>query len=90
MHLCLLFDKHQTNSFSVLCACKEFRFSRKSGNGRKNCRAKSELRGSMEWIYGFSRSSVLLSKMWNFPFSMFSEIVLPMTVLPPAIFATSI
>lgn len=56
----------------------------------KNCRAKSELRGSMEWIYGFSRSSVWLSKMWNFPFSMFSEIVLPMTVLPPAIFATSI
>lgn len=51
---------------------------------------KSELRGSMEWIYGFSRSSVWLSKMWNFPFSMFSEIVLPMTVLPPAIFATSI
>ena len=44
----------------------------------------------MEWIYGFSRSSVWLSKMWNFPFSMFSEIVLPMTVLPPAIFATSI
>ena len=56
----------------------------------KNCRAKSELRGSMEWIYGFSRSSVWLSKMWNFPFSIFSEIVLPMTVLPPAIFATSI
>lgn len=56
----------------------------------KNCRAKSELRGSLEWIYGFSRSSVWLSKMWNFPFSMFSEIVLPMTVLPPAIFATSI
>lgn len=56
----------------------------------KSCRAKSELRGSMEWIYGFSRSSVWLSKMWNFPFSMFSEIVLPMTVLPPAIFATSI
>lgn len=51
---------------------------------------KSEVRGSMEWIYGFSRSSVWLSKMWNFPFSMFSEIVLPMTVLPPAIFATSI
>lgn len=51
---------------------------------------KSELRGSMEWIYGFSRSSVWLSKMWNFSFSMFSEIVLPMTVLPPAIFATSI
>lgn len=56
----------------------------------KNCRAKSELRGSLEGIYGFSRSSVWLSKMWNFPFSMFSEIVLPMTVLPPAIFATSI
>lgn len=56
----------------------------------KNCRAKSELRGSLEWIYGFSRSSVWLSKMWNFPFSMFSEIVLSMTVLPPAIFATSI
>ena len=56
----------------------------------KSGRAKSELRGSMEWIYGFSRSSVWLSKMWNFPFSMFSEIVLPMTVLPPAIFATSI
>lgn len=56
----------------------------------KNCRAKSELRGSLEWIYGFSRSSVWLSKMWNFPFSMFSEIVLTMTVLPPAIFATSI
>lgn len=56
----------------------------------KNCRAKSELRGSLEWIYGFSRSSVWLSKMWNFPFSMFSEIVLLMTVLPPAIFATSI
>lgn len=56
----------------------------------KNCRAKSELRGSLEWIYGFSRSSVWLSKMWNFPFSMFSEIVLPMPVLPPAIFATSI
>ena len=56
----------------------------------KNCRAKSELRGSLEWNYGFSRSSVWLSKMWNFPFSMFSEIVLPMTVLPPAIFATSI
>ena len=56
----------------------------------KSCRAKSELRGSLEWIYGFSRSSVWLSKMWNFPFSMFSEIVLPMTVLPPAIFATSI
>lgn len=88
--MCLLFDKHQTNSFSVLCACKEFRFSRKSGNGRKKLPRKSELRGSLEWIYGFSRSSVWLSKMWNFPFSMFSEIVLPMTVLPPAIFATSI
>lgn len=59
-------------------------------NGRKKLPRKSELRGSMEWIYGFSRSSVWLSKMWNFPFSMFSEIVLPMTVLPPAIFATSI
>lgn len=64
--------------------------SRKSEMVEKSCRAKSELRGSMEWIYGFSRSSVWLSKMWNFPFSMFSEIVLPMTVLPPAIFATSI
>ena len=53
-------------------------------------KVETELRGSMEWIYGFSRSSVWLSKMWNFPFSMFSEIVLPMTVLPPAIFATSI
>ena len=82
--MCLLFDKHQTNSFSVLCACKEFRFSRKSENSRK------KLPRSMEGIYGFSRSSVWLSKMWNFPFSMFSEIVLPMTVLPPAIFATSI
>ena len=82
--MCLLFDKHQTNSFSVLCACKEFRFSRKSENSRK------KLPGSREGIYGFSRSSVWLSKMWNFPFSMFSEIVLPMTVLPPAIFATSI
>lgn len=59
-------------------------------NGRKKLPRKSELRGSLEWIYGFSRSSVWLSKMWNFPFSMFSEIVLPMTVLPPAIFATSI
>lgn len=69
---------------------KNFDFPANLEMVEKSCRAKSELRGSMEWIYGFSRSSVWLSKMWNFPFSMFSEIVLPMTVLPPAIFATSI
>lgn len=90
MHVCLLFDKHQTNSFSVLWLAKNFDSPANLKIVEKNCRAKSELRGSMEWIYGFSRSSVWLSKMWNFPFSMFSEIVLPMTVLPPAIFATSI
>lgn len=69
---------------------KNFDFPANLEMVEKSCRAKSELRGSMEWIYGFSRSSVWLSKMWNFPFSMFSEIVLSMTVLPPAIFATSI
>lgn len=69
---------------------KNFDFPANLKNSRKKLPRKSELRGSMEWIYGFSRSSVWLSKMWNFPFSMFSEIVLPMTVLPPAIFATSI
>ena len=69
---------------------KNFDFPANLKMVEKSCRAKSELRGSMEWIYGFSRSSVWLSKMWNFPFSMFSEIVLPMTVLLPAIFATSI
>lgn len=69
---------------------KNFDFPANLKMVEKSCRAKSELRGSMEWIYGFSRSSVWLSKMWNFPFSMFSEIVLSMTVLPPAIFATSI
>lgn len=69
---------------------KNFDFPANLEMVEKSCRAKSELRGSLEWIYGFSRSSVWLSKMWNFPFSMFSEIVLPMTVLPPAIFATSI
>lgn len=69
---------------------KNFDFPANLKMVEKSCRAKSELHGSMEWIYGFSRSSVWLSKMWNFPFSMFSEIVLPMTVLPPAIFATSI
>lgn len=74
--------------FSALA--KNFDFPANLKIVEKNCRAKSELRGSMEWIYGFSRSSVWLSKMWSFPFSMFSEIVLPMTVLPPAIFATSI
>lgn len=69
---------------------KNFDFPANLEMVEKSCRAKSELRGSMDGIYGFSRSSVWLSKMWNFPFSMFSEIVLPMTVLPPAIFATSI
>lgn len=88
--MCLLFDKLPTNSFSVLWLAKNFDFPANLKIVEKSCRAKSELRGSMEWIYGFSRSSVWLSKMWNFPFSMFSEIVLPMTVLPPAIFATSI
>ena len=47
---------------------------------------------NLQYLKEEIRENLLLckSKMWNFPFSMFSEIVLPMTVLPPAIFATSI